>query len=111
MVGERPSEGSSHIQDARSAIRARAIASILLLAAGETAGKLLAPRREPGENAVPVVERGANLVLVAHRVGAECEIVRDGEIDERAAPLRNMRDAEPGSFGGTQAQSRPCRRA
>ena len=92
--GRKAERGLVAHQDARLGHQRACDREHLLLAAGKAAGRLVAPRREPGKDAVPVVERAADRALVAQRVGAEREILLHGEIHEGAAPLRDVRDAE-----------------
>jgi len=51
---------------------------------------------------IPVIERAPDLARIAHPVGAEREILLDGEVHEGAAPLRDVRDAALRAGGGRQ---------
>ena len=79
----------------------------LLLAARERArllGPALLQPREVVEHAAEVVAQRA-----AAGVRAETEVLPDGELDERAAALRHVRDAEPRGRLGAAARERLSR--
>src|SRR2546425_6401556 len=75
----------------------------LLLAARERAGRLCAPLAELRE--VAEHPRGVVLeaVAAAARVGAEAEVLPDGELADDPAPLGYVRDSEPGDRLGSAA--------
>ena len=62
----------------------------LLLAAGEAAGLLRTPLTQTREHLEPVVDVGRR--IVAPDIRANAKVVLDGEIDERAPTLGNLRD-------------------
>ena len=66
----------------------------LLLAARQRAGLLLGAFRKPREIGVRPREILRDRAAIAPRIGAERQIFLDCEVDERAAPVRHMRDAE-----------------
>ena len=66
----------------------------LLLAAAHAAGLLVAPLLQPGEGRVPTVDVGRDLAVAA-QVRADAQVLVDGEVDDRAAALRDVRDARP----------------
>src|SRR5207245_6222419 len=67
----------------------------LLLAAGERAARLLLALGEHWEVAVHALEVLRDTAAPAPRVGAQAQVLLDGEVHERAAPLGRVADAEP----------------
>src|SRR6266511_3626268 len=78
----------------------------LLLAAGEAACELPAPLREAGERREDLLEVPRGVLADAWGVGAEVEVLADGELRPELPPLRHERDAELGAGGGGHADER-----
>ena len=76
----------------------------LLLAAGQAAGRLPPSLAEDGEDGEPGCDVLRDLRRRRHRIGAQSQVLLDGEVGEGAAPLRNVGDAEADAVGGA------CRR-
>ena len=66
----------------------------LLLAARQRARLLAAPFGKPRKEAEHPIEIRAEVLPVGAHVGAKAEILVDGEIDKRAAPIRHVRYSE-----------------
>src|SRR3954451_18954384 len=64
-------------QDARRGHQRARDRQHLLLAAGKTSGGLIASRRKPWEDTVPVIDSGADRLLVPHEVGTELQVLPD----------------------------------
>ena len=95
----------------------------LLLAARERAGLLRAPLLEAREVAVHALQVRLHGVLVLARVGAEAQVLLGGQVDEGAAAVGHMGDAQAHDvLGGAAVDAlageadlalacAPCRRA
>src|SRR5213592_1272715 len=92
--GASPSDGSSSRSSRGRSMSARD-GQNLLLAAGERAARLLLALGEHGEVAVHALEVLRDTAAPAPRVGAQAQVLLDGEVHERAAPLGRVADAEP----------------
>src|SRR5690349_5800771 len=79
----------------------------LLLAAGQAAGRLVAPVGQPREDLEPAVDVAPHLRVVP-AVRTELEVLGHGEAGERTASLRHVRDAEPGHLLGGQPDEIPA---
>ena len=101
MSGARPRLGSSHSSSLGRLIKARAIASICCSPPDRLPARW--PRRsdKPRERLVPQVDVEADLAVAAG-VGADAQVVLDGELGERAAALGHLGDAEAHDVLGCQ---------
>ena len=93
ISGASPRLGSSHSSSFGRLISARAIGEHLLLAARQAPRSLTAPLGQPGERLVPQVDVEADLTVLAG-VGADPQVVLDGQLRERAAALGHLGDAQ-----------------
>ena len=94
--GARPNDGSSSSSRLGRSSSARAIASICCSPPDSVPACWLQPLGEAREIAEHALEIGlARLRRSRAHIGAEPQVLLDGQIGERAAPVRHMRDAEP----------------
>src|SRR5690606_25403535 len=78
----------------------------LLLAAAQRAGLLTPPLAQPREIVVDALEIRGHRRSVLARDRGEAKILLDGQADEGAAPLRNVRDPLSNDLFGGQAADR-----
>ena len=112
-IGARPSDGSSSSSSRGRSISARAIASICCSPPLSAAGVLRAPLRAGAGSSSK--QRSMSLRrprrLSRRAVGADAQVLLDGQLGERAAALGHVRDALPGDLSRGCSPTGPCRRS
>ena len=103
IAGARPSDGSSHIRIRGRDISARAIASICCSPPLSVPACWRRRSRSRGNTEYQRSMSSGDLLARADDGGAEQQILLDGEIDERAATLRDVREAELDAAGRMHA--------
>ena len=100
MSGARPRLGSSHSSSFGRLISARAIASICCSPPDRLPACWSRRSAQARERLVPAGRCRAPTSSSLAGVGADAEVVLDGELGERAAALRHLGDAEPDDLLG-----------
>ena len=108
--GARPSDGSSSSSSRGRCMNARASASICCSPPLSVPGLLVAALLDPREVRRAPRARSA-LIEPRLRVGAEPQVLPDGQLGERAAALGHVRDAEARDVVGAAAAERLARRS
>ncbi len=86
---------------------ARAIASICCSPPLKRSRLLATPLLKARKEAEYALEILAHFLPIAAHIGAEAQVLLDGQIGERAAPVRHVRDAETGDVLRRQVADRP----